>query len=112
MIERILLITVVVRDQEEALKRYTGKLGFEKRTDQKISEGFRWVTVGPPEQKDVEITLADWKWYGDRTQEPIGKNTTVVLGTSNCREDYETLRKKGVGFTDSPRDVGSLSSLP
>lgn len=104
MIMRISLITVVVKDQEEALQWYIEKLGFEKRTDQRLGEGFRWLTVALPEQKDVAITLADWRWYGDRTQGQIGENTTVVLESTNCREDCKKLRAKGVRFTGLPKE--------
>ena len=110
MIRRISVITVVVEDQEEALEWYTEKLGFQKRADQKMGESFWWVTVAPPEQKEVEITLANWKWYGDRTKDQIGKNTTVVLLSSNCKEDYETLKSKGVEFTDPPREEAMAMS--
>jgi catechol 2,3-dioxygenase-like lactoylglutathione lyase family enzyme len=102
MIKRVSIITVVVKDQEEALKWYTEKLGFQKRMDQNMGKNFRWVSIGLPEQKDVELTLVNWKWYGDRNQDQIGKNSVVVLETSNCKEDYENLKAKGVKFTSSP----------
>ena len=104
MIERIAVITVVVFNQDDALKWYTEKLGFEKRADQKVGPNFRWVTVSPSKQKDLEIALADWMWYGDRTQDGIGKNPVAVLLSTNCKEDYETLKAKGVKFTASPRE--------
>ncbi len=94
MIERISVISVVVEDQEEALRWYTEKLGFEKRGDQRMGEDFRWVSVAPAGQKEVELTLADWRWYGERTRDPIGKNVVVVLESSHCSEDYERLRAK------------------
>ncbi|HEX7302881.1 VOC family protein [Lentzea sp.] len=46
-----------VRDQDEALKFYRDVLGLEVRTDAPI-EDHRWLTVGPPEQPDVEIGLS------------------------------------------------------
>ena len=105
MIKRISIITVVVKDQDEALKWYTEKLGFEKRMDQQMGKNFRWLSVGLPEQKNLEITLANWKWYGNRNQDQIGTNTVVVLETSNCKEDYETLKAKGVKFTSPPEEA-------
>jgi len=105
MLKRISIITVVVKDQEEALNWYTEKLGFEKRTDQKMGKNFRWVSIGLPEEKQVEITLADWKWYGDRNKDQIGTNTVVVLETTNCKKDYETLKAKGVKFTSPPEEA-------
>jgi uncharacterized glyoxalase superfamily protein PhnB len=104
MIDKIVVITVVVFDQDEALQWYTEKLGFEKRADQKVGQNFRWVTVAPPNQKEVEIALAHWSWYGECTKDPIGKNTVAVLSSSNCREDYETLKARGVKFTAKPKE--------
>ena len=46
-----------VTDQDEALEFYTGTVGLEVRTDASM-EGYRWLTVGPPKQPDIEIGLA------------------------------------------------------
>ena len=48
-----------VNDQEEALEFYTQKVGWEVRADVTLPElgGFRWLTVGPPEQPDVSVVL-------------------------------------------------------
>src|SRR5204862_4081679 len=45
-------------DQDEALRFYTDALGFEVRTDAPM-EHMRWLTVGPPEQPDVEVGLLE-----------------------------------------------------
>ena len=50
-------ITLLVRDQDEALKFYTEKLGFQKRQDLVIAENMRWVTVSPKGQTDLELTF-------------------------------------------------------
>ena len=48
-----------VHDQDEALAFYTDKLGMEVRSDVTLPElgDFRWLTVGPPGQEDIAITL-------------------------------------------------------
>ena len=48
-----------VRDQDEALKFYTEKVGMEVKADVTMAElgDFRWLTVGPPGQDDVAIVL-------------------------------------------------------
>ncbi|MFD9702995.1 VOC family protein [Lentzea sp. NPDC059081] len=46
-----------VRDQDEALKFYRDALGLEVRTDARI-EDYRWLTVGPADQPDLEIGLS------------------------------------------------------
>ena len=54
-------ITLLVKDQDEALKFYTEKLGFQRRQDVAISGNMRWVTVSSKGQTDLELTfvLAD-----------------------------------------------------
>ena len=56
MVQRISHVTLYVLNQDEALEFYTKKLGFEVRTDARL-EGFRWLTVGPRGQADLEMVL-------------------------------------------------------
>ena len=58
-IDRVSTVTIAVKDQDEALQWFTEKLGFEKKMDVR-SEEFRWLTVAPPQQVDVEFLLASW----------------------------------------------------
>ena len=49
-----------VHDQEVALKFWTDKVGMEVRDDVSFPEemgAFRWLTVGPPGQDDVNVVL-------------------------------------------------------
>jgi catechol 2,3-dioxygenase-like lactoylglutathione lyase family enzyme len=94
-IDRVSTVTIAVADQDEALAWYTQKLGFEKKMDQR-SDQFRWLTVAPPQQVDVEFLLASW--FPDR----IGKNPTWVLSTRDCQGGYEELKSKGVEFSQKP----------
>ena len=57
MITNISLFTLYVTDQDEAKKFYVDVLGFEERSDIKMGEGFRWVTVGHPSQPELQVTL-------------------------------------------------------
>ena len=45
------------RDQDEALAFYRDKLGFTVRTDMRMDNGFRWLSVSPPAQPDLELVL-------------------------------------------------------
>jgi len=76
-IDKVSIITIAVNDQDEALTWFTQILGFEKRIDQR-GHGFRWLTVAPPQQIEVEFLLASW--FPDR----VGKNATWVLSTRDC----------------------------
>lgn len=94
-IDRVSTVTIAVADQDEALAWYTEKLGFEKKMDIR-SPQFRWLTVAPPQQVDVEFLLASW--FPDR----VGRNATWVLSTRDCQSGYEELKAKGVEFSQKP----------
>lgn len=54
---RINLNSVMVDDQEKALKFYTESLGFVKKADVPVGE-YRWITVVSPEEgDDIELVL-------------------------------------------------------
>jgi uncharacterized glyoxalase superfamily protein PhnB len=94
-IDRVSTVTIAVADQDDALTWYTQKLGFEKKMDVR-SPQFRWLTVAPPQQVDVEFLLASW--FPDR----IGKNATWVLSTRDCQGGYHELKARGVEFSQKP----------
>lgn len=94
-IDRVSTVTIAVADQDEALAWFTEKLGFEKKVDARSAE-FRWLTVAPPQQVDVEFLLASW--FPDR----VGKNATWVLSTRDCQGGYEELKARGVEFSQKP----------
>ncbi len=94
-ISRIKAVTIAVKDQDEALAWYTDKLGFKKKADIPVP-GFRWVTVAPEQQQDVEFLLASW------FPELIGRNGTCVLHTEDCKATYKMLLDRGVEFSQEP----------
>ena len=93
--DRVSTVTIAVVDQDDALMWYTEKLGFEKKMDVRSSQ-FRWLTVAPPQQVDVEFLLASW------FPDCVGKNATWVLSTRDCQGGYEELKSKGVEFSQKP----------
>lgn len=100
MIKRLSHATVYVTDQEEALAFYRDKLGFEVRSDVTAGD-FRWLTVSPKGQPDLEIVLLS---APRELRELVEKGTIGpgVLETDDVYADYELLRKRGVEFTSPP----------
>jgi catechol 2,3-dioxygenase-like lactoylglutathione lyase family enzyme len=103
---------VFVLDQDEALEFYVGKLGLEVKMDADLGM-MRWLTVGPPGESDRQILLelpgppAMDEATGEQVRELITKGAsgfTVGFATDDCRKTYETLRAKGVEFTDEPTE--------
>ena len=57
MFTRIGRMILLVKDYEEALSFYVGKLGFEKMYDETVSDELRYVHVGVPGQEDVGLWM-------------------------------------------------------
>jgi catechol 2,3-dioxygenase-like lactoylglutathione lyase family enzyme len=104
-----------VNDQDEALAFYTEKLGMEVRSDVTVPElgNFRWLTVGPPNQPDVAITLMAIPGppvMDEQTAVQVrdlmskGFAGTVFLVTNDARASYEELKGRGVEFTEEPEE--------
>jgi len=99
MLKNILTVGVTVSNPDEAIDFYTDKLGFEKRRDVSMGEGMRWIEVAPP---GAQTALVLAKGYGP-DQDRIGKFTGYVFGTDYIQATYETLKSRGVHFTELPR---------
>jgi catechol 2,3-dioxygenase-like lactoylglutathione lyase family enzyme len=118
MISRMSHVTCFVLDQDRAKEFYTEKMGFEVRSDvtmggefEGAGQGFRWLTVGPADQPDFEIILADCAMGHDersagQIRELVAKGAlgTGVLETSDCRKTYEELSARGVVFVQEPAE--------
>jgi catechol 2,3-dioxygenase-like lactoylglutathione lyase family enzyme len=112
MIQRLSHASVFVLDQDEAKKFYTEKLGFEVRTDQSMGS-FRWLTVGPKGQPDLEIILSP---IGMGPVSDAETNATLrklvekgsfgigVYETDDCKKTYEELKERGVVFPQPPAE--------
>jgi catechol 2,3-dioxygenase-like lactoylglutathione lyase family enzyme len=72
MITKLSHVSLFVLDQDKAYKFYVDTLGFKVHTDAKMENGFRWLTITPPDQPDLEIALltplADGMGYDDETR--------------------------------------------
>jgi uncharacterized glyoxalase superfamily protein PhnB len=104
-----------VHDQDEALAFYTQKLGMEVRADVTLPEmgDFRWLTVGPPGQDDIAITLMaipgapimdEASAQQIRDLMAKGFAGTVFLTTEDVHASYEELKARGVEFTETPEE--------
>jgi catechol 2,3-dioxygenase-like lactoylglutathione lyase family enzyme len=111
MITRLSHATIYVLDQNEALAFYRDKLGFEVRTDFSMDNGFRWLTVGPKTQPDLELVLMAVTENHVFTAEKAkllrsliesGSLGAGVLEVDDCQKTYEELKARGVDFLSPP----------
>ena len=113
MIQRLSHVTVWVLNQDEAYDFYVHKLGFKVNTDAKMDNGFRWLTVSPQGQPDLEIVLMPTDpspMMDQETSDTLralirkGKLGAGVFATANCQKTYEELKSKGVEFSQPPTE--------
>lgn len=113
MIQRLSHVTIYVLDQDAAYDFYVNKLGFDVRTDSKMDNGFRWLTVGPKGQPDLEIALmptTPGPMVDEETSRLLrtlierGAMGSGVLETADCQKTYEELVARGVEFKSPPTD--------
>lgn len=122
MITKFSHTTLFVTDQEKAYDVYVNKLGFRVNTDATMENGYRWLTVSPPEQPDLEIVLMEVLHESmiRSEQMPEGLDEESrnafrvllekgilgagVLHTPDCRATYEELVAKGIQFRGEPQE--------
>jgi uncharacterized glyoxalase superfamily protein PhnB len=100
-------VTLVVRDQNEALRWYTEKLGFVKTEDMTPPNGDRWLVVAPPGQTDLGIILYvnSMKRLDPETyQRRIGGETLWVFDTADAKAACAALKERGVKFVNELED--------
>ena len=105
MKQHIAHIALLVRDYDEAIQFYTGKLHFTLVEDTVLSETKRWVLVAPKGSGECCLLLA--KAANMEQEARIGDQTGgrifLFLYTDNFWTDYETMVKEGVEFVREPK---------
>jgi len=101
---KIKIISLLVKDYDAAIRFYTEKLGFELLEDAPFGES-RWVTLALPNQKDLTVALELAKTDDD--QALVGKQggSFAFLGfdTDDCLSDYNRMKALGVTFHGEPQ---------
>ncbi|HEY2698518.1 MAG TPA: VOC family protein [Pseudonocardiaceae bacterium] len=109
---------IYVLDQDRAKEFYVEKLGFTLKTDVVMGEefegagsGFRWLTVAPPNQPDLEIILADPGMGHDEETAKIIRELVAkgamgqgVWEADDVPKTYKELRERGVEFVQEPAE--------
>jgi RNA polymerase sigma factor (sigma-70 family) len=106
---KIKLTSVMVKDQDKALKFYTETLGFTKKRNVPAGEG-RWLTVVSAQEPDgPELLLEPLGFPPAKVfQEALHKAGIPWTGfaVENTQKEYERLKKLGVVFTMEPTQMG------
>jgi catechol 2,3-dioxygenase-like lactoylglutathione lyase family enzyme len=109
---QIKLTSIMVDDQDKALRFYTEVLGFRKKHDIPVGE-YRWITVTSPEgPDDVELAL-------EPNANPAGKAFQEAMFTqgipitafevADIANEFARLTARGVAFIRQPTQAGPVT---
>ena len=98
------LVSLLVRDYDEAIRHYVDALGFELREDTPQGDK-RWVVVAPRGSRETGVLLAraDGQAQEARVGDQTGGRVGLFLTTDDFAGDYARMRAAGVRFAEEPR---------
>jgi predicted enzyme related to lactoylglutathione lyase len=109
---KIKLTSIVVDNQDKALKFYTEVLGFVKSKDIPVGE-FKWLTVVSPEgHPDVELSLEPNANPAAKTfQEALFKQgiPLTAFEVTDIQKEFQRLKVHGVAFIREPMKTGPVT---
>lgn len=94
-------VNVFVRDQDQSVRFFVEKLGFEVAFDARLQSGVRWVAVAPPDGSTVLSLIAPPPHSSQYRL--IGRATGIVFVAENVIAQFEEWRRHGVRFLNTPR---------
>lgn len=111
MITNISIVSVFVKDVDEAHRFYTEVLGFEPKDDITLGDGYRWCTVVHPDQPELQVHLTipgppmspELAGAIQRAQDEGGMSG-LGLSVDDCQKTYDALVAKGVEFLQPPSE--------
>jgi catechol 2,3-dioxygenase-like lactoylglutathione lyase family enzyme len=111
---QIKLASVLVDDQEKALRFYTEVLGFEKKNDIPLGP-YRWLTVSSPEGVEgVELVLEPIGFPPAAAYQQAlfeaGIPVTAFI-TTDIHAEYRRLKAAGVNFRGEPQQMGTIIAV-
>ena len=110
---RINLTSVLVDDQDKALRFYTQVLGFQKKTEIPLGE-YRWLTVVATEDLNgVELLLEPDNHPAVRPfKEALVADGIPFMSfaVKDIQKEFMRMRDLGVRFTQEPAEMGPVTT--
>jgi catechol 2,3-dioxygenase-like lactoylglutathione lyase family enzyme len=111
---RIYVTSVLVDDQEKALRFYTDVLGFQKKNDIPLGGGARWLTVVSPDDSEGTELLLEPDAHPAAGPFKAALVADGIPATSFAVDDvpaeFERLSGLGVRFTQEPVEMGPVTT--
>ncbi|WP_176343783.1 VOC family protein [Priestia aryabhattai] len=105
MIKKIGQIMVYVNDQDQAVKFWTEKMGFQVMSEQNNEQGMKWIELSPVAGAETTIILHNKQLIAKMQPELNVGTPSLLFFTENVDELYSDLTAKGV-------TVGEMVSMP
>ena len=105
--QSISLVSLVVREYDEALEFFVGKLGFELVQDSYVAaQNKRWVVVAPRGVDTCRLLLARASTPEQQTRigSQTGGRVFLFLSTDDFWRDYRSYVAKGIEFIRGPKE--------
>src|SRR5262245_10607230 len=97
-------VSLLVRDYDEAISYYVGRLGFDLVADDDLGNGKRWVQVAPSASGTrLLLARAATPEQEARIGDQTGGRVFLFLSTDDFWRDYGQLRERGIEFIEMPR---------
>jgi catechol 2,3-dioxygenase-like lactoylglutathione lyase family enzyme len=104
MPSRLGLVTLVVREYDEAIRFFVDALGFELREDKPLGSGKRWVVVAPlGGGAALLLARAATDHQRSRVGDQTGGRVALFLETGEFTTEHARLLAAGVRFAEAPR---------
>jgi len=101
---RLGAVSLLVRDYDEAIDFYVGKLGFDLSSDTDMGGGKRWVTVTPKGgHTALLLAKATTPDQTARVGDQAGGRVWLFLETDDFKRDHASWTAAGVTFREAPR---------
>ncbi len=99
------LVALLVRDYDEAIAFYVGKLGFDLVEDAPMGAAKRWVVVRPPGgETGLLLAKAADERQAAAIGEQAGGRVFLFLRSDDFWRDHAAFMAKGVRFLEAPRE--------
>lgn len=103
MSQRLTLAALLVRDYDEAIAFYVGKVGFDLVEDSDMGGGKRWVVVRPPGSEAGLLLARAVRDQAARVGDQAGGRVFLFLNTDDFDSDHARMTAAGVRFLEAPR---------
>ncbi|GAA0414522.1 VOC family protein [Agaribacter marinus] len=105
MINKVGQLMLYVNNQDEAVRFWREKVGFQVITDENNGQGMRWIEIAPTMEAETRIVLHDKSVIAKMEPELNLDTPSLMFFTDNLEKLYKDLSSKGV-------TVGEMVNMP